>query len=196
MRRIALILLPLVVGLLACKRPETNDSKPIPVLPVTSVAASTAPEWIDNVPPYCAVGSSGPNGMGDVDFQRTVATARARTRMARDLDARMQALYHDLIQDSQVLAEKLQSPSVQGVKENISRQLTDITLRGTQARRFWTDPRTGTLWVLVVSDPTLLQAGARESFRQSLVELGLGQGALQEAEGRMDELFDKRKAPR
>ena len=196
MRRIALILLALVVGLLACKRPDSNDPKPLLVLPVTSVAASSAPEWIDNVPPNCAVGSSSPNGMGDVDFQRTVATARARTRMARDLDARMQALYHDLTQESQVLAEKLQSPTAQEVKENITRQLTDITLRGTQARRFWTDPRTGTLWVLVVSDPALLQAGVRESLRQSLVELGLGQGALQEAEGRMDELFERKKAPR
>ena len=196
MRRIALILLPLVVGLLGCKRPEVNDPNPRPVLPVTSVAASSPPEWIDNVPPNSDLGSSSPNGMGDVDFQRTVATARARTRMARDLDAHMQALYHDLVQESQVLAEKLQSSTAQEVKENISRQLTDITLRGTQARRFWTDPRTGTIWVLVVSDPTLLQASVRESFRQGLMELGLGQGALQEAEGRMDELFGRKKAPR
>ncbi len=195
MRRIALILLPLLIGLLACRRAETTGPKPLPVLPVTS-ASSSAPDWIDNPPPGSASGVEGPDPMGDLDFQRTVATAKARTRLARDLENQIQGLYHDLAQRSQTLAEKMQSPSGQAVREGLSRHLVDVTLRGTQARRFYTDPRTGMLWVLVVADPAAAQATARESLRQRLAELDLGQEALQEAEGRMDELFERRKAPR
>jgi hypothetical protein len=134
--------------------------------------------------------------MGDLSFQRTFAVAHARTTLARDMDLRVRAVLQELGQTSHAVNEKLSSQSGQGVKEDISRQITDATLSGTQARSFYTD-RKGNLWVLVVADPAVAQGTVRSLARKGLAELGLGQADPQEALGRMDEVLDRsQKAPR
>jgi hypothetical protein len=189
MRRITPILIALVVLTMACKRPETPGSKALPALGVTTTASSSAPAWIDNpslAGPMSAVGIEGPNPMGDLAFQRTAATANARTVLARNLETRVRAMFEQLGQTSLAVGEKLRSQSGQKVQEDVVRQLTDLTLQGTQARQFWTDPHTGNLFVLVVADPAITQSAARGRLRQGLADLGAGQGDLQEATARLD----------
>ena len=201
MRRIALILLPLVVGLLACKRPETNDPKhiPIPILPNTSAGVASdpaAPTWIDNPPPFSAVGQEAPNSMGDISFQRSFAIAHARNDLARDMELRTKTMLQELGQASLAVSEKLKNPSGQVVKESTSRQFTDVTLGGTRAQSFYTD-RKGNLWVLVVADPAAVRDTLRARVRKELVDLGLGQADLQDAVARMEATMDaSQKAPR
>ena len=199
MRRIALILLPLVIELLACKRPETTGSKPLPILPNTSVGANgdpAAPNWIGDPPPFSGVGSEAPNPMGDLSFQRSFAIAHARTAMARDIDLRVRAMLQELGQSSLAVSEKLKNTSGQVVKEDAFRQLTDAVLVGTRAQKFHTGPD-GTLWVLVVTDPEEAKDSLRTRVRKELVDLGLGQNDLQDAVARMDAAIDTpRKTPR
>ncbi len=199
MRRIALILVPLVAGLLACNRAETTAPKPLPILPNTSPGAKldpAAPSWIDNPPAFSGVGNEAPNPMGDISFQRTFAVAHARTAMARDMDLRVKAMLQELGQASLAVSEKLKNTSGQVVKEDASRQLTDVVLTGTHARSFYTDP-TGRLWVLVTPDGETAQDTLRNRVRKELTDLGLGQADLQDAISRMDVALDaSRKAPR
>ena len=199
MRRIALILLPLVVGLLACKRPETTGSKPLPILANTSAGASgdpAAPSWIGDPPPFSVLGSEAPNPMGDLSFQRTFAIAHARTALARDMDLRVRAMLQELGQSSLAVGEKLRNTGGQVAKEDTSRQLTDTVLSGTRAQKFHTSPD-GTLWVLVVIDPEAAKDSLRTRVRKELVDLGLGQNDLQDAVARMDAAIDApRKTPR
>ena len=198
MRRIALVLLPLIAGLVACRRPENTAQKPLPVLPNTSPGVAsdpTAPNWIDNPPPNSAVGTEGPNPMGDISFQRTIASANARVALARELDMQAKAVFQQLSQISHAVSEKLDSPNGQGAKEDISRLLTDTNLSGTRASHFYTD-RKGMLWVLVEADPELFQSTLRTRTRRKLESLGLAQADLQEALKRMDGILDaSRKAP-
>ncbi len=191
MRRITPILsaFALLLMAVACKRPETASPKTLPTLGVTTTASPSAPAWIDNpslAGPMSAVGIEGPNPMGDLAFQRTAATANARTVLARDLETRVRSMFQQLGQTSLSVGEKLRSQSGQKVQEDIVRQLTDITLQGTQARQFWTDSHTGNLFVLVVADPAMTQSAARGRLRQGLADLGAGQGDLQEATDRLD----------
>lgn len=189
MRRITPILVALALVALACKQPEATGPKALPALGVTTTASSSAPAWIDNpslAGPMSAVGIEGPNPMGDLAFQRTAATANARTVLARNLETRVRAMFEQLGQTSLAVGEKLRSQSGQKVQEDVVRQLTDLTLQGTQARQFWTDPHTGNLFVLVVADPAITQSAARGRLRQGLADLGAGQGDLQEATARLD----------
>ena len=199
MRRIVLVLLPLVVGLLACKRPETTGSKPLPAHPNTYPATNwdpAAPSWIGEPPPFSGVGSEAPNPMGDLSFQRTFAIAHARTALARDMDLRVRAMLQELGQSSLAVSEKLKNTSGQVVKEDTSRQLTDAVLSGTRAQKFHASPD-GTLWVLVVTDPETAKDSLRIRVRKELVDLGLGQNDLQDAVARMDAAIDApRKTPR
>jgi hypothetical protein len=158
-------------------------------LKVTTTPTASAPAWIDNptlAGPFSAVGIEAPNPMGDLAFQRTAATANARTVFARDFDTRVRALFQQLSQTSLAVGEKLRSASGQKAQEDIVRQLTDTTLHGTQVRQFWTDPGSGTLYVLLVADPVLTQDASRAGIRRGLADLGAGQGDLQEALGRLD----------
>lgn len=189
MRRIALFLLPLVLVVPACRRPESTGPKPLPPLKVTTTPAPSAPGWIDNptlAGPFSAVGIEAPNPMGDLAFQRTAATANARTVFARDFETRVRSLFQQLSQTSLAIGEKLRSASGQKAQEDIVRQLTDTTLHGTQVRQFWTDPGSGNLYVLLVADPVLTQDATRTGIRRGLADLGAGQGDLQEAMGRLD----------
>lgn len=189
MRRIAPYLLPLLLLATACRRPESYGPKPMTPLKVTTTPTASAPAWIDNptlAGPFSAVGIEAPNPMGDLAFQRTAATANARTVFARDFDTRVRALFQQLSQTSLAVGEKLRSASGQKAQEDIVRQLTDTTLHGTQVRQFWTDPGSGTLYVLLVADPVLTQDATRAGIRRGLADLGAGQGDLQEALGRLD----------
>jgi hypothetical protein len=186
MRRSTFILLALVLGTQACRKADTIASRELPAIPVTTTSTASAPAWIDNPEPFSATGIEAPNPMGDLDFQRTAATAKARTRLARDLETQARSLFQQVAQTSFAVGEKLKSASGQRAQEEIVRQLTDLTLRGTQARRFWTDPKSGMLYVLVVADPALAQSSVRERIRQGLADLGAGQADLQEAVTRLD----------
>jgi hypothetical protein len=189
MRRIVPFLLPLVLVAPACKRPDSTSPKPLPPLKVTTTPTPAAPAWIDNptlAGPFSAVGIEAPNPIGDLAFQRTAATANARTTFARDFETRVRSVFQQLSQTSLAVGEKLRSASGQKAQEDTVRQLTDWTLRGTQARQFWTDPGSGILYVLLVADPALTQDATRAGVRRGLADLGAGQGDLQEAMGRLD----------
>jgi hypothetical protein len=197
MRRIKLFLPPLLLVSMACRHPEAVGPKPMPILPVTTTQDATAPSWIDNLEPFTAVGIEDPNPIGDLAFQRTAAIANGRTTLARDVETRARSLFQQLGQTSLAVGEKLRSVNGQRAQEEIIRQVTDVPLTGTQARRFWTQPGTGRLFVLVVADPVQAQNGVRTMVRQGLADLGAGQGDLQEAQERMETIFNaSSKGPR
>lgn len=186
--RSLLVLTALTLLLAACKRPSATPKEMAPV-PTTTTQSSSAPAWIDNprvAGPLAAVGIEGPNPLKDLAFQRTMATAAGRATLARDLESRLRTMVERLVQTSQVVAARQGQATAQKAQEEVVRQLTDTTLRGAQARQFWTDPATGNLFVLVVMDPALAAASTKESLRHELQSLGLGQAELQAALSRMD----------
>ena len=82
-----------LVGCAEHKAPET--------VPVTSVAAKSAPAWIDNEEypdGLAAVGVAQANPMGDRDFQRTTAGNNARANLAAKVKVRVQNMFSALVQ--------------------------------------------------------------------------------------------------
>jgi hypothetical protein len=61
--------------------------------------------------------------------------------------------------------------------------MVDVALRGSRGEEFWTDPKTGTLFVLVVLDTALVKA----DLRKQLEGLGLSQEELRAATERMEQ---------
>lgn len=147
------------LGSLACgeKAPEL-----VPDRPQTGATTATrgAPSWIDNEDALpdkvCAVGMAQPNALNDRSMQRDMALTDARAKLAAKLNARVHASASASTQMTQSATnqgtEVAASSSATRVQTTYTRQKADAMLVGAKPQQFWTDPKDGTLYVLLAVD--------------------------------------------
>jgi len=180
----------LLLALVGC----AADQKPV-TSPVTTTQAKNAPAWIDNeeIPDgLAAVGSAQSNVMGDKSLQRTTALADGRTKLAGKLKVRVQNMFSQLNQQvtaasAQTGAKPIKTEAMNRVIENVTRQLIDQELAGTNTRFVYTDPEDGTLYMFVVlTKASMDQALASTAKAQIRKEIAQGEVALNGALDKLD----------
>jgi hypothetical protein len=188
--RTALPLGTLLLALVGC----AGGQAPV-TAPVTTTQSRNAPVWIDNeeIPDgLAAVGIAQPNVMGDKGLQRTVAVADARTKLAGKLKVRVQNMFSQLNQQVTAAAadtggKPIKTDVMNRVIENVSRQLVNQELAGTNTRGTWTDPGDGDLYVfLVMTKDSMDQALARTAKAQIGKEIAQGEQSLNAALDKLD----------
>jgi hypothetical protein len=180
----------LLLALVGC----AADRKPV-TSPVTTTQTKNAPAWIDNeeIPDgLAAVGSAQSNVMGDKSLQRTTALADGRTKLAGKLKVRVQNMFSQLNQQvtaasAQTGAKPIKTEAMNRVIENVTRQLIDQELAGTNTRYVYTDPEDGTLYMFVVlTKASMDQALASTAKAQIRKEIAQGEVALNSALDKLD----------
>jgi hypothetical protein len=153
----SLALLGIVVG---C---GSSPAKPQNALQAELVGS---PPWVSgpcqaglsNKKAVCGKGSV--SGMTNISLATSAAEGRARTELARSLQTHVKAMLKDYQAATQGGPEN-KTASEQHI-EDVSKQITDMTLSGTRLQDTWPSP-TGTFWALVVLDT--------ESFKDSLTQM-------------------------
>jgi len=176
--------------LLACapmQVPATN--------PVTTTQTRNAPAWIDNeeIPDGLgAVGIAQANPMGDKGLQRTVAVADARTKLAGKLKVRVKNMFSQLNQQVTAAnagtgAKPVKTDVMNRVIENVTRQVVDQELAGTNTRATYVDPGDGDLYVFVVmTKESMAQAMAGAARKAINREIAQGEASLDKALDKLD----------
>lgn len=177
-RKWHLALVAFAVQAMACGGPEK----------VTAEFAQTmedAPAWATKdcavyakdkgeKPKLCGVGSVA--GTGNIALARTAAEARARTDMARTLDLKVKAMLKDY-QATTTGGENFGTAAADEQHvEDVSKQITEMTLSGTRVEDTWISPHDGTYFVLMVLDAEAFKdavGGMRnlsEAVRKAVIE--------------------------
>lgn len=180
----------LLLGLVACGSEKT----PVTV-PVTTTTTRNAPAWIDNeeIPDGIAsLGIAQANPMGDKGLQRTVALADARTKMAGKMKVRVQSMFSRLDQSvttasADASKKPIKSDVMNRVIDNVTRQLVDQELAGTNTRATWVDPADGSLYLfLVMTKDSMDRALAGAAQAQIKKEIAQGEQSLSVALDKLD----------
>jgi hypothetical protein len=117
-------------------------------------------ESLKNKEALCASGSV--QNQGNINLARAAAEGRARTELARSLQVRVKAMLKDY-QASTTGGPDSETSSEQHI-EDVSKQITDMTLSGSRLEEVWVNEETGTFWALVVLDV--------DAFKDSLTKAG------------------------
>jgi len=188
--RTGLTLGTLLATALACAPTQAPNT-----VPVTTTSTKNAPAWIDNeeIPDgLAAVGIAQPNPMGDKGLQRTVAVADARGKLAGKLKVRVQNMFSQLNQQvttasADTGAKPIKSDVMNRVIENVTRQVVNQELVGTNTRATWTDPADGSLYLfLVMTKDSVDQALAGAAKAQIRKEIAQGEQSLDKALDKLD----------
>jgi hypothetical protein len=175
--RSILTLLPLGFG--CQKSPQTAPQNPS--------LESAWPAWIgrpSSVSPLAVVGSEAPNALGDLGLQRSAALAQGRVELGRLLLAQSKGISSGVGQSGAYVGRgRTAGAEALAAREDVWSSMVDVALRGSRGEEFWTDPKTGTLFVLVVLDTALVKA----DLRKQLEGLGLSQEELRAATERMEQ---------
>lgn len=187
--RITLPLGTLLLALTACGSPR-------PAPPAAPAApARQAPAWVDNeiIPDgLAAVGIAQPNPMGDKGFQRTVAAADARAKLAGKLKVKVQSMFTQLNQQVTTAsggtgAKPIRTDVMNRVIGNVTRQVVDQELVGSVTRATWTDPRDGSLYLfLAMSRDNVDRALAVTAKAEIRQEISQGETTLEPALPKVD----------
>ena len=181
----------LLLGLVACG----TEKAPVTTVPVTTTTTRNAPAWIDNeeIPDGIAsLGIAQSNPMGDKGLQRTVALADARTKMAGKMKVRVQSMFSRLDQSVTTASadgtkKPIKSDVMNRVIDNVTRQLVDQELAGTNTRATWTDPADGSLYLfLVMTKDSMDRALAGAAQAQIKKEIAQGEQSLSVALDKLD----------
>jgi hypothetical protein len=113
-----------------------------------------APAWVVRGCPgsenrICGVGSA--SGMQNSALRRTAAIGRARTEIARNLQVRVVALLKDYASTTAGGADFRRTPDDEQHIVDVSKQITNMTLAGTEIMDTWTS-RSSTYYALVTLD--------------------------------------------
>jgi hypothetical protein len=188
--RTALPLGTLLLALVGC----AGERAPV-TAPVTSTQTRNAPAWIDNeeIPDgLAAVGIAQPNVMGDKGLQRTIAVADARTKLAGKLKVRVQNMFSQLNQQVTLASAEtgnkpIKSEVMNRVIDNVTRQVINQELAGTNTRGTYTDPADGSLYLfLVMTKDSMDAALANTAKAQIHKEIAQGEQSLDAALGKLD----------
>lgn len=144
---------------------------PIALTPSSALAGEfeDAPDWVtrscsawwgdDDGARVCGVGSMG--GTRNVSLARATAAARGRTEIARTLQVKVRAM----LKDYEATTTGGEDYAVAAADEqhvvDVSRQITDFTLAGTESNDSWISPN-GTLYMLMVLDLEKFQSSVSQ----------------------------------
>ncbi len=135
--------------LLGCGGPQKpKDAMQAEVKGLPKWALGKCQETLKNKDALCASGSV--QGMSSINLARSAAEGRARTELARMLQVRVKAMLKDY-QAATTGGPDNQSATEQHI-EDVSKQVTDMTLSGTRLEDHFVNEETGTFWALVVLD--------------------------------------------
>jgi len=131
---------------------------PDPLMPDSSVLAG-APDWVmqscsaywgdDEGGRICGVGSAG--GTRNISLARNAAIGRARTEIARSLQVKVKSMLKDYQATTTGGEEFLVAAADEQYVEDVSKQITDMTLSGTALQDTWV-AHDGTMFTLVALD--------------------------------------------
>jgi len=111
--------------------------------PAANRAANT-PDWLNDMPGEDVIWGIGTAKQSTPSMSMTTAEARARVAIARQLDAKVQAMFVDYNQD----AGSANSQANASMQQNVSREVTNINVSGARPIKRWQAPD-GTWWFLV-----------------------------------------------
>ena len=133
----------------------------------------------DSQKKICGVGSA--SGTRNHSLARSTAIGRARTEIARSLDLRVKAMLKDYQATTTGGEEYGLSAADEQHVADVSKQITDITLSGTQQEDLWVSPN-GSLYALVTLDV--------DKFKSAVAEMGqLSEEIRQAVQQRADDAF-------
>jgi hypothetical protein len=131
----------------ACGKPSAKSALEAEMQGLPPWALGKCQESLKNKDALCASGSV--QGMSSVSLARSAAEGRARTELARVLQVRVKSMLKDYQSATQGGPDN-ETSSEQYV-EDTSKQITDVTLSGSQVEETFVS-ETGTFWALVVLD--------------------------------------------
>jgi hypothetical protein len=102
------------------------------------------PEWINDFAPEDALWGIGTAKQSSEQMSMTAAEARARTSIARQLNAKVEAMFTDYMRDAGTVG----SQTALSLQEDVSRQITSMQLNGARPIKRWKAPDT-TWWYLL-----------------------------------------------
>lgn len=147
--------------LLGCGGPQKpKDQLRAEMKDLPKWALGKCEESLKNKEALCASGSV--QNQGNINLARAAAEGRARTELARSLQVRVKAMLKDY-QASTTGGPDSETSSEQHI-EDVSKQITDMTLSGSRLEEVWVNEETGTFWALVVLDV--------DAFKDSLTKAG------------------------
>jgi hypothetical protein len=175
-----------LLGFSACAK---KTPKPIPEVMETEFKG--APDWVTKgcgayykakkTPMICGVGSVG--GSRNVSLIRDTAAARARTDLARSLEVKVKAMLKDYQATTTGGQDFGTSASDEQNIVDVSKQITDMTLSGTEIEETWITPN-GTFYALVAMDV--------EKFKGAVSKMtNLSQSVRKAVEERADKAFEE-----
>jgi hypothetical protein len=103
-----------------------------------------SPPWLSDFPPDGMIWGIGSAKQSSDEFSRTTAEVRARTSVARQLSAKVDAMFNDYMRD----AGTVDNQTALSLQENVSRQVTSLQLNGVRPIKRWKAPN-GTWWYMV-----------------------------------------------
>jgi hypothetical protein len=179
------------LALAACGGNPPPHAAPAPAMVGNAIADefNSAPTWVrqscksywgDKKSRVCAVGSMG--GSRNVGLLRSGATGRARTEIARSMQTKVASLLKDY-QRTVTGGENFgKAASDEQLVQDTSKQLTDMTLSGTEQIDSWMSA-SGTMYVLVALNT--------ETFGDSLNKMqNLDQKTVEYVKRNADKAFD------
>jgi outer membrane murein-binding lipoprotein Lpp len=112
--------------------------------PQATINDPNIPEWLNDFPPEDVLWGTGSAKQSSEQMSMTTAEARARTSVARQLDAKVDAMFTDYMRDAGTVG----SQAALSLQEDVGRQVTSMRLNGARPIKRWKAPD-GTWWCLV-----------------------------------------------
>jgi hypothetical protein len=140
------------LGAFACASDGTNDSAMANELagaPVWVIKGCSGFSGESKATKLCGVGSF--NGSRNVTLARTAAMARGRTEIARSLSLKVDSMLKDYQSTTTGGTEFASSANDEQHFEDVGKQITDMSLTGTEIEDTWIS-NSGTYYTLMVLD--------------------------------------------
>jgi len=194
MRKGILTAVVLVAAFAALMVFASSCAKTVPVPPKDAMKGEFdgAPKWVfDGCGAFwdkkeekkiCGVGSIG--GTANASIARTTAVSRGRTEIARSLQTQVQAMVKDYQATTTGGQNFGTAASDEQHVEDVAKQITDLSLSGTEQVASWISPN-GTFYALVVLDVAKFKDSV--SKMQNLSE-AVRQAVIQRADKAFDDL--------
>jgi hypothetical protein len=112
--------------------------------PPQTINDPNIPEWLNDFPPEDVLWGIGSAKQSSEQMSMTTAEARARTSLARQLNAKVDAMFTDYMRDAGTVG----SQTALSLQEDVSRQVTSMQLNGARPIKRW-KAQDGTWWFLV-----------------------------------------------
>jgi len=156
MRRLSLVVVVLALVLAGCGGGATKP-------------ASEMPAWVMNngyiEGGLGAVGVAPPSP-GGIQHQRTQAIANARDELARQIKLKVKNMVDRFYQEAKNYMNEEANLQAMEFTREVSRQVANATLQGSQVRAMWTDPNTKDLYVWVVISSDAIAAAAKQAMKE------------------------------